>query len=245
MIYKNICDKIKNNKKQLAVLIDPDKYNENTIKPLVKILSNVNIDLIFIGGSLISKEFGDIIKHIKEKCSVPVIIFPGSLLQISNDADGILFLSLISGRNPEYLIGNHVVAAPLLKKSKLEILPTGYILIESGNLTSVEYISNTLPIPANKVDIAVATAIAGEMLGNKLIYLEAGSGAKYYVNKNIISEVKNNINIPLIVGGGIKTNEEISEVCKAGADIVVIGTAIEKEHGLLKGFSEIVHSFNY
>ena len=167
------------------------------------------------------------------------------MLQISNDADGILFLSLISGRNPEYLIGNHVVAAPLLKKSKLEILPTGYILIESGNLTSVEYISNTLPIPANKVDIAVATAIAGEMLGNKLIYLEAGSGAKYHVNKNIISKVKENINIPLIVGGGIKTNEEISEVCKAGADIVVIGTAIEKEPDLLKNFSEIVHSFNH
>ncbi len=223
-----ILNKIKRDKKQMVILIDPDKENNDSLLKFCKKLNKIPVDYLFVGGSLLQKNIDETINILKKNSDLPIILFPGSLLQISDNADAILLLSLISGRNPDFLIGNHVIAANFLKRSKLEILPTAYLLIESGNITSVEYISNTKPIPRNKIDIAVATAIAGEILGLKLIYLEAGSGAKKSVNLKMIEEVKKNISIPLIVGGGIKSRNKIDKIYKAGADIVVIGTALEK-----------------
>ena len=250
MIYKTIINNKNSNKKQFALLIDPDKHNSDIqtyqerksgLLSIIEAANDAKVDFVLIGGSLILHTIDNVIALIKKNCSVPVILFPGSLFQISEKADGILLLSLISGRNPDFLIGNQVIAAPLLKKSGLEIIPTGYMLIESGKTTSVEYISNTKPIPHEKNDIAIATAIAGEMLGNKLIYLEAGSNAPQPISSKMIAEIKKNINVPLIVGGGIKTKDQITEICKAGADIIVVGTAIENDLTLLKDFSAIVH----
>jgi phosphoglycerol geranylgeranyltransferase len=214
-------------KTKVAVLIDPDKQDFKSVGKTIEICNHCEVDLIMIGGSLVSENPEVFIIKIKKHTQLPVILFPGSLMQISGKADAILLLSLISGRNPEYLIGNHVIAAQYIKKSKLEVIPTGYILIESGNTTSVQYISNTLPIPRNKPGIAVATAIAGEMLGLKAIYLEAGSGATNSVPAEIISAVKKNISIPLIVGGGIRTSTQIDNIKNAGADIIVIGNSLE------------------
>ncbi|PLX05245.1 MAG: geranylgeranylglyceryl/heptaprenylglyceryl phosphate synthase [Marinilabiliales bacterium] len=233
-IYSTLVSKY-NKSKVFALLIDPDKQTDESLKKLIGIANQIGIDFFLLGGSLISQYTDSCVKIIKEYSNVPLVLFPGSLLQINSDADGILLLSLISGRNPDFLIGNHVVAAPLLKKSKIETIPTGYILIEGGKVSSVEYMSNTKPIPSDKTDIAVATAIAGEMKGNKLIYLEAGSGAPTSVPTEIIKEVKQNISVPLIVGGGLKTRAQIKAVCDAGADIVVVGNAIEDQPELLKG----------
>ena len=202
-----------------------------------------DVDFLLVGGSLVSTPIDETIKILKAETDKPVIIFPGNILQISELADGILLLCLISGRNPEYLIGNHVVAAPLLKRSRLEIIPTGYILIENGRSTSVEYISNTKPIPADKTDLAVATAMAGEMLGHRLLYLEAGSGAYEPVKTNLISEVKKNIQIPLIVGGGIQHPDQIRKIFLAGADIIVVGTAIEKNADMIPVLADAVRNF--
>lgn len=227
MIYDKL---IRNRREKLfALLIDPDKYTESSLYEIAQVVNDHPVDFIFIGGSLVSGFPSDAIDILKSKTRIPVILFPGSLLQISPNADAILLLSLISGRNPEFLIGSHVVAAPLLKKSNLEILPTGYILIENGFVSSVEYMSNTKPIPAGKPEIAVATAITGEMLGLKLIYLEGGSGAKKPINELIIKEVKKNISIPLIVGGGIRTQEDMLRVYGAGADLIVVGNALEND----------------
>ncbi len=239
MLYKNIINKTAKDKAQLAILIDPDKHTSKTLKELVEIANNVNVSFFLVGGSIISNPVDFVIDEIKKQSNIPVILFPGSLLQISDKADGILLLSLISGRNPEYLIGNHVTAAPMLKKSKLEIISTGYILIENSKITSIEYMSNTKPIPANKPDIAVATAIAGEMLGNKAIYLEAGSGAEQAVNSTMIEQIKANINIPLIVGGGINSAHQATETINAGADIIVIGTAAEKNPNFIVEIGEL------
>ncbi len=243
MIYNNILQKQKSNKKQLALLIDPDKHKTQSLIEVTKQANENNVDYILIGGSIISNSIEEAIETVKKNSTIPVVLFPGSLLQVSSKADGILLLSLISGRNPDFLIGNHVVAAPLLKKSNLEILSTGYILINSGVSTSVAYMSDSTPIPYNKADIAVATAIAGEMIGHKLIYLEAGSGAPKPVDAKMVSEVKKNISVPLIVGGGISTKKHLISICDAGADIIVIGTAFEKNLNLLKDFSEIIHNY--
>ena len=243
MIYKKILNNYNKGKKQLALLIDPDKYTSAGLKKTINDANKANVDFILVGGSLMFHNHVNVISHIKSETKIPVILFPGSLLQISPDADAILFLSLISGRNPDFLIGNHVVAAPLLKKSKIEIIPTGYILVEGGRTTSVEYMSNTKPIPGNKIDIAVATALAGEMSGHKLIYIEAGSGAEIPVTSEIMTAVKKNIAIPLIVGGGIRTNDSLKKACKAGADIIVIGTAFETNTSSIETFSKIIHEF--
>jgi phosphoglycerol geranylgeranyltransferase len=238
MIYNSLLSKI-GKERQIALLIDPDKYEE---KPLIKTVEFANrymIDFILLGGSLISYPVNPVIDLIKGNSSIPVLLFPGSLLQISDHADGILLLSLVSGRNPDFLIGNHIIAAPLLKKSNLEIISTAYILIESGVSTSVEYMSYTKPIPSDKPDIAIATALASEMLGFKLVYLEAGSGARSPVPESIIRGVKQNVTIPVIVGGGIRSKEDAQRIYQAGADIIVIGNAIEKNPELLEEIASI------
>jgi putative glycerol-1-phosphate prenyltransferase len=220
-------------KKSVALLIDPDKAGEKGVLDLLKVADSSGTDYIFIGGSLTFVNPSDLISLVKKHSKIPVILFPGNLLQLTDKADGILLLSLISGRNPELLIGNHVVAAPYLKKQKSKIIPTGYILINCGTRTSVEYMSQTDSIPASKSDIAVATSLAGEMLGLKMIYLEAGSGADYHVPSLMVKSVREAIDIPLVVGGGIRTASDIEQIYKAGADIIVLGNGCEKNGDLL------------
>lgn len=234
MVSNNIYHLFKQNKKQLAILIDPDKVD--TISLFQLVAATEIADFYLVGGSLLNENnIDNVISTLKEITDKPVIIFPGNGFQISKKADAILLLSLISGRNPELLIGQHVQFASILKHSKLEIIPTGYILIDGGKPTTVSYISNTTPIPNNKPEIATATAIAGVQLGMNCIYLEAGSGAEIPVHAVTIKMVKSQIEeVPLIVGGGIKTKAQIQEAFDAGADIVVIGNALEKNLELLK-----------
>lgn len=226
MIYQELY-KIKSDDKRFGLLIDPENYNNEQLAKTIKEANKAGVDYIFLGGSLLSKSIEPSARIIKENTTRPLILFPGNLMQISEEADGILLLSLISGRNPDLLVGNHVLAAKRLKSSKLEIIPTGYILIEGGNTTAVEYISNTKPIPAKQTDIIVSTAIAGELLGHKMIYLESGSGASNSLDSKTIKEVKNHISIPLIIGGGLKEPSDIKRVSNAGANIVIVGNAIE------------------
>ncbi len=216
--------------RQLAVLIDPDKMDAERLPDLAELLNISKVDYVFVGGSLMTGSFfNECTQWLKAHAEAPVVLFPGSSLQVHPAADALLLLSLISGRNPELLIGNHVAAAPLLKSSGLEIIPTGYMLIESGKLTSVVYMSHTTPIPSDKPDIAMCTAMAGEMLGMKLIYMDAGSGAGRPVTASVIRSVKKNISIPLIVGGGIRCKDSAAAAWKAGADLVVVGNALEKD----------------
>ena len=234
----------KKEKKQFALLVDPDKGSSQHFIDIAKKAQKAAVDYIFVGGSLLTKDNMDVcVQALKQNFSNPVILFPGNTLQISKYADAILFLSLISGRNPETLIGKHVMTAPYLKQTSLEIIPTGYMLIESGKMTSVEYMSNSLPIPADKNSIAVCTAMAGEMLGLKVIYMDAGSGAMNPASMSMISDVKQNISIPLIVGGGINSPELAENACNAGADIIVVGNAIEKNIELISSITKAVHSF--
>lgn len=231
--------------KAFAVLIDPDKINPSACQQLINISIENKVDFFFVGGSLITgNTMGQVIKQIKNHCQIPVILFPGSNLHIDMSADAILFLSLISGRNPELLIGQHVIAAPILKKSRIEILPTGYILVDSGRQTTVSYISNTTPIPYDKPEIAACTAMAGEMLGLRLMYLDAGSGAKKPISSKMIATVKKSVDVPLIVGGGITSAEEATEALYAGADVIVIGNGIERNPNLLAEVSEKIYDFN-
>jgi phosphoglycerol geranylgeranyltransferase len=233
-------------KKSIAVLIDPDKIGDAAqLEPLLRLADENCVDYFFVGGSLVTTtNLADVVKTIKDNVSIPVVLFPGSALQIDASADAILFLSLISGRNPDLLIGQHVVAAPILKSNKLEILPTGYILINSGKTTSVAYISNTTPIPEDKYSLAACTAMAGEMLGLKLIYLDAGSGAEREVNKKMINAVRKSVDVPLIVGGGLNTPEKAMQSLEAGADLIVIGNALEKSPKLLTEIAERVYDWN-
>lgn len=233
-----------NSVKKLAILIDPDKISEKSLELLIDKANKFKVDYFFVGGSLVSNSVEDIVVKIKKNSNISVVLFPGNANQFTDKADAILFLSLISGRNPEYLISNQVISALSIKKSGITVLPTGYILIESGHKTSVEYISNTSPIPKNKPEITLATAVAGELLGMTSIYLEAGSGAKEPVFAKTIKLVKENISSTLIVGGGIRTAEQLNEIFNAGADIVVIGTSIEEELELLDEFTHTRNSFN-
>ncbi len=245
MFSTQIQNAAKKGKKLFALLIDPDKQTKKTIEKLfIALESKKGPDLILVGGSLLFNGISEIIQTIKKHTKIPVFLFPGSALHVTGNADGILLLSLISGRNPEFLIGNHVQAAPIIKKAKLEVISTGYILINSGVSTSVSYMSNTAPIPFEKNDIAVATALAGEMLGLKLIYLEAGSGAQKPVSGTMIKAVKNNLTIPLIVGGGIKNQTQLEQILKAGADMVVVGTAAEKNPSIIIEFAQFFESYN-
>jgi len=238
-LYSEISAKMASNKKMLAVLIDPDKQNYSELLKTINLCNDSEVDFIFVGGSLLT--YGDIEKtarFIKENTSIPLIIFPGSTNQITHYADGILMLSLISGRNAEFLIGNHVVAAPYIKKANLEALSTGYILVDGGAATTVSYISNTLPIPHNKPEIAAVTALAGEYLGMKMIYLDAGSGAKQHVTQEMIQQVKATISIPLIVGGGIINAATAQQIYTSGADMIVIGNGTESNRNLITEISK-------
>lgn len=230
-IYQEILQAKLVRKQLLAILLDPDKIVWESLPELILKINQSPATHVFIGGSLVGNSILDtLIQQIKKDCRLPVVLFPGDASQISNHADGILFLSLLSGRNPDYLIGYQVKAAPILKKMQLEIIPTGYILIESGSQTAVERVSQTKPLDGNNLDLVLATALAGEMLGNKLIYLEAGSGAQKAVSQEIIKLVAQNTNIPLIVGGGITDQEGIQKAYDSGADLVVIGTAFERDN---------------
>lgn len=217
-------------KKQLALLIDPDKLSVQETQTMLETALSAPADLIFVGGSLLVRDNLDAcLDVLKAGCDIPVILFPGSPMQVNGKADALLFLSLISGRNPELLIGHHVMAAPYIKASGLEVLPTGYILVEGGQQSTASYISNTTPIPAHKPEIARLTAIAGEMLGLRVMYLDAGSGAKNAVPAEMIADVKQHIRVPLIVGGGIRTPEMAARAWDHGADVVVVGNATEEK----------------
>jgi len=226
------------------VLIDPDKYGEKEAIDLAVKCADADVDALLLGGSLLfSAAFDEIIQGIRAECDLPTIIFPGSTRQLSPFAHAILFLSLLSGRNPNHLIGDQVIGAPIIKLLGLEPIPTGYLFIESGNVTSAQFISDTRPIPRDKPDIAMAHALAAEYMGMKLVYLEAGSGAKLSVPTEMISAIKGYISIPMIVGGGIRKPEEARDRAKAGASYIVTGNVLEKNSDaqLIKEFAEAVH----
>src|SRR6187551_2482141 len=213
-IYPSLCERKANGKKSFAVLIDPDKVNDAKMNQLIQLAVVAKVDYFLVGGSLvISNYLDEAVQLIKLRCKIPVILFPGSPSQVSKYADALLYLSLISGRNPELLIGQHVVSAPVVKQSGLEIMPTGYMVIDGGAPTTVSYISNASPIPHDKNEIAMCTAMAGEMLGMKIIYMDSGSGAKRPITETMIEKVSETISIPLIVGGGIIEAEKAYRNC--------------------------------
>ncbi|MDX1939117.1 MAG: geranylgeranylglyceryl/heptaprenylglyceryl phosphate synthase [Saprospiraceae bacterium] len=244
-VYQAILNAKEQGKKQLAVLIDPDKAEPAHLERLLDLALQSKVDFFFVGGSLVMRDtLDDCLGFLKSNSDIPCIIFPGSVQQISSKADAILLLSLISGRNPELLIGQHVIAAPYLRESGLEVISTGYMLVDGGTPTTVSYISSTTPIPANKNDIAVCTAIAGEMLGLKISYLDAGSGAENPVAEQMIAAVSRNVGTPIVVGGGIRTPEKAYANAQAGADIQVVGNLLEKNPSLMLEMADAVHSMN-
>lgn len=229
-IYNEICTAKVTKKKLLAILIDPDKTKITEIENICQKINQSPATHLFIGGSIVEQICIDsLIIEIKKHCQLPILIFPGHPSQISNQADGILFLSLLSGRNPDFLIEHHINSVDILSNSALEIISTGYILIDGGKQTAVQQVSQTLPIENTNIDLAYKTAKAGEYLGKKLIYLEAGSGAINHVSLEMMAYVSKNISVPIIVGGGIKNIQQINKIYKAGADLVVIGTAFEND----------------
>jgi putative glycerol-1-phosphate prenyltransferase len=241
-VYQTLVNKKAAGQKSFAVLIDPDKVNFTDVDRLCSLAIDAKTDFLLVGGSLvISQQLDEVILQIKKNCDLPVILFPGSPAQISRHADALLYLSLISGRNADLLIGQHVVSAPFVKRSGLEIIPTGYMVIDGGAPTTVSYISNALPVPADKEEIAMCTAMAGELLGMKLIYMDAGSGARRPVSEQLIAAVAANIEVPLVLGGGIKDPEKAYHNCKAGADLIVVGNAIEKDTSLISEMAAAVH----
>lgn len=241
-LYSEIIKKTAKGGKLFAVLVDPDNHTSSSLKKIRSLSIQAGVDIIFFGGSLLTRDRVDeCLDILKSNNPIPVILFPGNNFQVNRKADGILFLSLISGRNPELLIGKQVVAAPYVKASKLEVIPTGYILVDGGTATSVSYMSNTIPVPSDKPAIAACTAMAGEMLGLKLIYMDAGSGAKQPVSPAMIREVKGTVSVPLVVGGGITTPAMARHAAKAGADIIVVGNALEKKPDLVLSISEAIH----
>jgi len=229
--------------RQFALLIDPDRVSGNGLAQLASRAQQSRVDLLFVGGSLLVNDtLHDCVQTIKDNCDIPVVLFPGDNMQVVPNADAILLLSVISGRNAEMLIGKHVVAAPRLKHSGLEIIPTGYMLIDSGRPTTASYMSNSQPIPRDKDDIALCTAMAGEMLGLSCVFMDGGSGAENSVSESMIRTVAGNISVPLIIGGGIRTPEMTRAKFEAGADIVVVGNAIEKQSTLLEEMVFAAHS---
>ena len=225
------------------VLIDPDKKNDKNIDQCVESANQNGADALFVGGSIMMDSlYQQRVERIKSMAEIPIILFPGGVNQLNNNYDAMLFMSLLSGRNPHYLIGEQVIAAPIVKDYGIETIPTGYLLIDGGSPTTVEFISGTRPIPSNRPDIAVSHALAGQFLGMQLIYLEAGSGALNKVSEEMIKQVSNEINIGLIVGGGIRTPEDAKSIVDAGASYVVIGSVLEKSTTLITEFSSAIHS---
>ncbi len=242
-IYQHIINSKKKGKKLFALLIDPDKQNKKQLLKIIQKAIDAKIDFFFVGGSLLTFDsLENCLSIIKSNTNIPIVLFPGNAMQVNDKADGILFLSLISGRNSEMLIGKQVITAPILKQSSLEVLSTGYMLIDSGRPTAASYMSNSTPIPANKYDIASCTALAGEMLGLKMIFMDAGSGANNSISEEMINQVSTNINIPLIIGGGINNGIQAIAKCKAGADIIVVGNAIEKDASLITEIADAIHN---
>ena len=235
---------IRRQKKAFAWLLDPDKCGPPVLNEVVSTAEKYAIDFFFVGGSLLFNSADQLITQLKAMTAIPVVIFPGSALQVYPQADALLLLSLISGRNPDYLIGHHVTAAPFIRSCGLEAIPTGYMLIDGGNLTAVQYISNTIPIPADKPDLALATAMAGELLGLKVIYLDAGSGAANPVPASIVRAISTSIQLPLVVGGGIRTERQANDIYEAGADVLVVGNAAENKIEVLSGLIGVRDQFN-
>ncbi|HLK97064.1 MAG TPA: geranylgeranylglyceryl/heptaprenylglyceryl phosphate synthase [Hymenobacter sp.] len=244
-LYDDLDYRRKHGRKSLAVLLDPDNLDEVSCRELLALSEIHSINYFFVGGSLVmSSHQAALIRLLKVHSSVPVLLFPSHSLHLDSQADGILLLSLISGRNPEFLIGQHVIAAPLLRQSNLQILPTGYILVDSGRQTTASYMSGTTPLPHDKPTIAACTAMAGEQLGLRLMYLDGGSGAMYPVSTAMIKAVRQAVEVPLIVGGGINTIEKAEAALAAGADVIVIGNQIEKTPAFLGEAATVVRGFN-
>lgn len=234
----------RNNKHAFAMLIDPDSVRPEEMRHLAAHCEEAGVDLVFLGGSImVSNHIAECIRFFKEVSDIPITLFPGSPSQVTPGADALLYISLISGRNPDLLIGQHVVSAPIVKASGLEVISTGYMNIDGGIPTTVSYMSHSSPIPANKPDLALCTAWAGEMQGKHVIYMDAGSGAHFPISREMIKRVSSNIRIPLIVGGGIRTPEKVLENCRAGAQVIVVGNAIEEDLGLLKELSAATRDF--
>ena len=234
MILDKIQSARSNAEKLFALLIDPDRNNDGSLIKTARMATEAKVDLLLVGSSiLLENGTAHCVDILKKHCDLPVLLFPGNSMQVTPKADGILFLSLISGRNPDLLIGQQVLAAPLIKKSGIASVSTGYMLIDSGAPTAASYMSQTTPIPHDKNDIAAATAIAGELLGMQLIYMDAGSGASKSISPEMIKKVKGSVGIPLVIGGGIKSAEKVAELCAAGADVIVVGNSIEQEPELL------------
>ncbi|MBD0368486.1 MAG: geranylgeranylglyceryl/heptaprenylglyceryl phosphate synthase [Flavisolibacter sp.] len=244
-VYSSLLENKFNVKLSLVFLVDPDKADASSLHSFIELAYESGVDYFFVGGSLVvSDNLDACVLAIKQQCNIPVILFPGSPAQITPHADALLYLSLISGRNADLLIGQHVVSAPFVKKSGLEIMATGYMVIDGGAPTTVSYISNATPIPADKADIALCTAMAGEMLGKKLIYMDAGSGARKAISEEMIATVAQHIEVPLIIGGGIRSTEKAYLNCKAGADVIVVGNSLEKEPSLMKEMAAAVHQLH-
>lgn len=244
-LYETLSHRQQRGQKSLAVLLDPDQLDEAACQHLLALSETYPIDYFFVGGSLVMNAHqASLIRFIKSRCSVPVLLFPSHSLHLDTQADGILLLSLISGRNPDFLIGQHVVAAPLIRASNLQILPTGYMLVDTGRQTTASYMSGTTPLPHDKPSIAACTAMAGEQLGLHLIYLDGGSGALYPITPAMIRAVREAVEIPLIVGGGINTVQKAEDAFAAGADVLVIGNQIEKAPEFLAEMSKTVRAFN-
>jgi phosphoglycerol geranylgeranyltransferase len=241
-IHTSLVDLREQNKKAFAVLVDPDKVSLQQIAEIAQLCNEALVDYLFVGGSLmVTQHLDECIQSFKMNSDIPVILFPGSPSQVSRYADALFYLSLISGRNPELLIGAHVVSAPMVKSSGLEVISTGYMVVDGGAATTVSYMSHSAPIPHDKDDIALCTAMAGEMQGKHVLYLDAGSGAKQPISESMIRKIASNTQIPLIVGGGITDPEKAYLNCKAGADVIVVGNAIEKDSSLIKQIANAVH----
>ncbi len=242
-VYQHIQNSRKAGKKLFAILIDPDKQSKEELILIIEKAKLAKTDLFFVGGSLLTNDSLDsCLETLKNNTNIPVVLFPGNAMQVNDKADAILFLSLISGRNAEMLIGKQVITAPILKQSSLEILPTGYMLIDSGKPTTVSYMSNTTPIPYEKNAVAACTAMAGEMLGLKCIFMDGGSGALTPISEKMITSVRQSINTPLIIGGGISSGKKAAANCQAGADIIVVGNAIEKDENLIIEIANAIHN---
>jgi len=248
MMNNNIFQIILKNKvakhKMLAILLDPDQCRNEHLTGILNILKTHKPDFIFVGGSHTTFSTEILIEQIKQNTAIDIVLFPGDASQFSAKADALLYLSLISGRNPEYLIGQHVNSSLAIKESGIEVIPTAYILVEGGSTSSVEYMSTTKAIPRCKYNIALSTAMAGELLGLQIVYLEAGSGAELSVPDEMIKIIRNELSIPIIVGGGIKTLDSLQKAYDAGADLVVIGNAFETEPNKIQDFVEFVEKYN-